>query len=69
MDSPDLLTAYNYAEFTPETVAPWLNFGQSPPLGQPAPDFPLWWLDGTETRLSHIWQQYQLTIVEFGSFT
>lgn len=69
MSDPDLITAYNYDEFTPAKVLPWLNFHNSPPVGQQAPDFPLWPLDGTPTSLSAIWSQHRLTVVEFGSFT
>ena len=68
-ENADLLTRYNYDEFTPEKVLPWLNFENSPPLGKKAPDFPLWHLDGSETSLSAIWSQNLYTIVEFGSFT
>jgi hypothetical protein len=69
MTNSDLTTAYNYDEFTPKKVLPWLSFESSPPLGRPAPDFPLWHLDQSATTLSQIWQQNQLTVVEFGSFT
>ncbi|MCL4267735.1 MAG: hypothetical protein KJ069_31500 [Anaerolineae bacterium] len=69
MNNSDLLTAYNYDEFMPAKVLPWLNFDNSPPLGEPAPDFPLWQLDGAATTLGEIWRQNQLTVVEFGSFT
>ncbi len=69
MHDSDLLARYNYDEFVPEKFEPWLNFESSPPLGQPAPDFPLWALDGRETRLSAIWSNHTYTIVEFGSFT
>ena len=64
-----LLARYNYDEFKLEKVVPWLNFEESPPLGQTAPDFPLWHLDGRETRLSEIWSAHVYTVVEFGSFT
>jgi hypothetical protein len=60
---------YNYDSFIPENFEPFMRFDQSPPLGQPAPDFPLWHLDGTETSLSDIWSSHTYTIVEFGSFT
>lgn len=61
---------YNYVEFVPEKFTPWMNFDSSPPLGEPAPDFPLWKLaDGTETSLQAIWSQYSYTVIEFGSFT
>ncbi len=69
MAEADLIARYNYDEFVPAKFEPWMNFAASPPLGQPAPDFPLWHLDGSETRLSAIWSQYTYTIVEFGSFT
>ena len=64
-----LLSRYNYDEFIPSKFEPWLNFSNSPPLGFPAPDFPLWNLDGHRTSLSEIWSQNTYTIVEFGSFT
>ncbi|MCP4358459.1 MAG: hypothetical protein GY796_10630 [Chloroflexi bacterium] len=69
MSTPDLMTRYNYDEFTAEKIMPWLNFRNSPPLGKKAPGFPLWRLDETETSLSAIWKQHTYTIVEFGSFT
>jgi len=60
---------YNYPDFILSRIEPYLAFDKSPPLGEPAPDFPLWHLDGTETRLSAIWSQHLYTIIEFGSFT
>lgn len=69
MDEADLLARYNYDAFVPEKFESWMRFDASPPLGQPAPDFPLWRLDGTETKLSAIWSQHTYTIVECGSFT
>ena len=60
---------YNYEIFGSDTAIPLLQFGTSPPIGQKAPDFPLWHLDGTETRLSEIWSGHTYTVVEFGSFT
>lgn len=69
MSNDDLTTRYNYDEFTPEKVFPWMNFEGSPPLGQKAPDFPLWHLDGTGTSLSDVWTTHKYTVVEFGSFT
>jgi hypothetical protein len=65
----DLIQRYNYDSFTPEKFGPWLNFGASPALGVQSPDFPLWALDQSPTRLSAILEQYAFTIVEFGSFT
>lgn len=53
----DSITRYNYDEFTREKVFSLLDFASSPPLGEKAPDFPLWRLDGTETSLSAIWSQ------------
>lgn len=69
MATTDLITRYNYDEFTAEKVMHWLNFEASPPLGSEAPDFPLWHLDGRQTSLSEIWSSNTYTIVEFGSFT
>lgn len=69
MDSGLLLTQYNYDEFIPGKSRRWLKFEASPSLGQSAPDFPLWSLEGEETRLSQIWSQNTYTIIEFGSFT
>ena len=69
MSDADLTTRYNYDSFVPEKFGPWLRFDASPPLGEVAPDFPLWELDGTETRLSAIWSQHTYAVVEFGSFT
>ena len=69
MDQDELLARYNYDEFVPTKFEPWMQFAVSPPLGKAALDFPLWQLDGTETRLSALWSQHTYTIVEFGSFT
>ena len=69
MENTELLTAYNYDSFVPEKFMPWMRFAESPKLGERAPDFPLWHLDGTETYLSEIWSAYKYTVVEFGSFT
>ena len=70
MTEQDMIARYNYDSFTTDNVKPWLNFENSPLLGQKAPDFPLWQMeDGTETGLSHIWSQHLYTVVEFGSFT
>lgn len=66
MESP---APYNYEAFVPENFAPWLNFGNSPPLGQKAPDFSLWPLDGGASSLNEVWSEHTYTIVEFGSFT
>jgi hypothetical protein len=69
MTDSALLSRYNYDAFIPPNFEPWMNFDASPSLGAPAPDFPLWNLDGSETRLSAIWSRHAYTIVEFGSFT
>lgn len=65
----DLLTRYNYDAFVPAKFEPWMNFAASPALGEPAPDFPLWPLDGGETRLRDVLARHAYTVVEFGSFT
>jgi hypothetical protein len=69
MADNDLIGSYNYDEFTADKVLPWLNFEASPPVGRPAPDFPLWHLDGRESSLGDIWSGNDYAIVEFGSFT
>ena len=60
---------YNYPDFVRDRVLPLLRFDESPPVGKPAPDFPLWHLDGSETSLSAQWKDNVYTVVEFGSFT
>lgn len=69
MTDPALLARYNYAAFVPANIEPMMRFDESPPLGQRAPDFPLWPLEGGATSLSAIWAAHTYTIVEFGSFT
>jgi hypothetical protein len=69
MANEDLISLYNYDEFIPAKFERWLKFKASPPVGEPAPDYPLWDLDGNQTRLNEIWSRYAYTIVEFGSFT
>ena len=69
MDDSDLLARSNYDAFVPANFEPWLRFDESPPLGVPAPDFPLWELEGGTTRLSEVWSRHLYTVVEFGSFT
>lgn len=69
MQDESLVTRYNYDSFVPEKFEPWMNFEESPDLGKPAPDFPLWDTKGRETSLSEVWSEYRLTVVEFGSFT
>ncbi len=64
-----LIKRYNYDEFTAEKVLPLLNFDKSPRVGQPAPDLPLWHLNGEQIDLSDIWSSHTYTFVEFGSFT
>ncbi len=66
----DIVTRYNYDAFVEEKIAPFMTFDASPPLGEPAPDFPLWRLDDrAETSLKAIWSSHVYTVVEFGSFT
>ncbi len=69
MVDSDLLFRYNYDAFVSAKFEPWLDFAGSPALGEPAPDLPLWPLDGDETRLSAVWASHAYTVVEFGSFT
>jgi hypothetical protein len=69
MTDSNLNDLYNYDEFVPEKFERWLNFAASPPLGSRTPDFSLWHLDGTPTRLSEVLNQSAFTVVEFGSFT
>lgn len=69
MKASELQKQYNYDAFVPENVNRWINFDSSPPLGEQAPDFPLWNLEEKTTRLSNIWSQNLYTVVEFGSFT
>lgn len=69
MSNADLLNAYNYDSFIPENFMPWMRFDESPPLGERAPDFPLWRLDGGETSLAQTLREHAYTVVEFGSFT
>ena len=64
-----MIERYNYNEFVPQKFEPWMRFEESPPLGRPAPDFPLWDLEGRETRFSAVWSVHTYTTVEFGSFT
>jgi hypothetical protein len=70
MNDSGLITRYNYDEFVPEKFSRWLNFENSPSLGQRGPDFPLWKLENrSETSLSAILATSVYTIVEFGSLT
>ena len=69
MSHLDLFTRYDYDEFVPSEFEPWMRFDDSPRLGEPASDFPMWDLDGNPTRLSALWSRNLYTIVEFGSFT
>ncbi len=70
MTDANLTARYNYDDFVLEKFGPWMRFEQSPPLGVPAPDFPLWRLeDGEETSLGEVWSAHTYTVVEFGSFT
>lgn len=69
MTEQKLIEQYNYDEFVREKFEPLLNFDNSPPIGVPAPDFPLWELDKRKTSLSDVWAKNDLTIIEFGSFT
>ncbi len=65
----DLISHYNYDEFTHEKYSPWMRFDESPSIMSEAPDFPLWQPNGEEISLSAIWKEQRFLIVEFGSFT
>ena len=75
----DLLERYNYDSFIPANFEPWDRFDESPPLGQPGPDFPLLELGAPaangginapiERTLGEVCGAHLYTIVEFGSFT
>lgn len=66
----DLLQRYNYDEFVPEKFEQWMRFDESPALGTPAPDFPLWDLeDRQQISLKELWSNNLYLVVEFGSFT
>lgn len=66
----DLLKRYNYDEFIPNNFEQWMRFDESPDLGTPAPDFPLWTMeDQAETSLKEWWSKHLYLVVEFGSFT
>ena len=69
MQDQDLIERYNYDSFTREKFGPWMRFDESPELGKPATDHPLWQIDGTETTLKEAWRQHKYLIVEFGSLT
>lgn len=69
MTDLDLVARYNYDHFVPEKFEPWDRFDQSPPLGKPGPDFPLFRLEGDETGLHALLKEQPYTVVEFGSFT
>jgi hypothetical protein len=69
MTDEDLIQRYNYDSFVHDKFMPWMRFETSPPLGEPAPDFPLWDLEGEEIPLISLWDKHLYTIVEFGSYT
>ncbi len=60
---------YNYDEFVPEKFERWMRFDQSPVLGSKVDNFKLLDLEGNETSLTEVLNQFQFTVVEFGSFT
>lgn len=67
---PDDLRHYNYDSFVPENFSLHSRFDESPKLGAPSPDFPLWRLDDrSETSLKEAWQGSSYLVVEFGSLT
>jgi hypothetical protein len=68
MPDEDRIAYYNYAVFGRQAFK-MLSWENSPAIGKPAPDFPVWDIDGNETTLSAIWSQHTYTVIEFGSFT
>lgn len=66
MTEINLIERYNYDAFVPAQFEPWMNFDQSPKVGERAPDFPLWPLEGGETTLSTLWSQYNYLVVGSG---
>ena len=70
MSDPQDHKTYNYDSFIPEKFEPLMRFNESPPLGEPGPNFPLWNLeDRSETTLHDVVKKNVYTVVEFGSFT
>lgn len=70
MESDDkVIEQYNYDTFTRENLLRWTKSSDIPGVGEEAPDFPLWQMDGQKTSLSEIWSAHLYTVVEFGSFT
>lgn len=65
----ELLSRYNYDHFVPENFEPWMRFAESPAVGEPVADFPLWRLDESKTTLHTVLRKHRFTVVEFGSFT
>jgi hypothetical protein len=68
MPEQDRIAYYNYSVFGRQAFE-MLRWENSPAIGKPAPDFPVWDIDGNETTLSAIWSQHTYTVIEFGSFT
>jgi hypothetical protein len=65
-----LAKEYNFDAFTPGKFNRFWNFPNTPGLGQPGLDFPLWDLaNDRETSLHGELQQHRLTVVEFGSLS
>ena len=68
MADQDRISYYNYSVFGRQAFE-MLDWENSPAIGRPAPDFPVWDIDGNETCLSDIWLQHAYTVIEVGSFT
>jgi len=61
---------YNYEHFTAETADAHWNWAGAPPLGQRAPDFTLFTLDGLlELPLRELCRRHALTVIELGSYS
>ena len=60
---------YNFENWALGEFNRFWCYAQSPRLGDVSPDFPLWQLDESETRLHEALSQHRLSIVMFGSFS
>jgi len=68
MSEQDRISYYNYSVFGQQAFE-MLNWENSPAIGKPATDFPVWDMNGKQTSLSAAWSQHTYTVIEFGSFT
>jgi hypothetical protein len=67
---PQQAELYNYDEFTPGKFDRCWRYADSPALGRPVPDYPLWHLDReAPTTLHAELARRRITVVEFGSYS